>query len=274
MALVAESGKSPLAEELGSDPSGTGPLLADLISALRREGEVLVSAAERAGLDAEVPTCPGWLVRDLVHHTGGTHLWAAAHIVEQRQQQLGPEETEALTSPRPGDDLLLAWYRTAHRAVVDALERASPQLSCWTFLPAPSPLVFWARRQAHETEIHRADAEVASGNITPFPVVVALDGIEEMLFGFAARPRRLAVSRPRRLQLIASDAPAGWQVEFGPSGVRASRGGGMESDCRVLDSASNLYLLLWNRRQGDGPEVSGDRDLIELWRRSIQVRWS
>jgi hypothetical protein len=74
--------------------------------------------------------------------------------------------------------------------------------------------------------------------------------------------------------LIASDAPGEWLVEFGPSGVQPSRGGGMESDCQVLDSASNLYLMLWNRRQEDGPEVSGDRDLIALWRRSIQVRWS
>jgi uncharacterized protein (TIGR03083 family) len=274
MAVVAESERSPLAEALGSEASGTGPLLADLISSLRREGEVLVSAAQRAGLDAEVPTCPGWLVRDLVHHTGGTHLWAAAHLVQQRQEQLGPEETEALASPRPADDLLLAWYRTAHRAVVDALEQASPQLSCWTFLPAPSPLVFWARRQAHEAEIHRADAEVASGNITPIPAVIALDGIEEMLFGFAARPRRLPVDRPQRLQLTTGDAPGEWLVEIGPSGVRASRGGGKASDCRVVDSASNLYLMLWNRRQGDGPEVSGDRHLIELWRQSIRVRWS
>jgi len=42
----------------------------------------------------------------------------------------------------------------------------------------------------------------------------------------------------------------------------------------VIDSASNLFLLLWNRTPGDGPEVSGDRDLIELWRQSIRVRWS
>jgi uncharacterized protein (TIGR03083 family) len=263
-----------LAEQLGSDPNGTRPQLAGLISSLQCEGENLVSAAERAGLDAGVPTCPDWRVRDLMLHTGGTHLWAAAHVVGQRQEQLGSKETEALTSPRPADDLLLAWYRTAHRAVLDALKQASPRLSCWTFLPAPSPLVFWARRQAHETEIHRADAEVASGSITPISAVIALDGIEEMLFGFAARPRRLAIDQPRRLQLTASDAPGEWLVEFGPSGVRASRGGSKESDCRVVDSASNLYLLLWNRRPGDGPEISGDRDLIELWRRSIRVRWS
>jgi uncharacterized protein (TIGR03083 family) len=271
---VAESGGSPLAEELGADAGRRGTTLADLIASLRHQGEVLVTAAEQAGLEVQVPTCPGWLVRDLVHHTGVTHLWAAAHLVQQRPEQLGPEETEALTAVRPADDLLLAWYRAAHRAVVDALVGASPQVSCWTFLPAPSPLVFWARRQAHETEIHRADAEVASGRITPIPAVLALDGIEEMLFGFAARPRRIAVDETRRLRLTASDSPGEWLVEIGPPGVKAWRGGGTASDCQVIDSASNLFLLLWNRTPGDGPEVSGDRDLIELWRQSIRVRWS
>ena len=34
-------------------------------------------------------------------------------------------------------------------------------MRCFAFLPAPSPLAFWARRQAHETGIHRADVESA-----------------------------------------------------------------------------------------------------------------
>jgi uncharacterized protein (TIGR03083 family) len=271
---VPESCESPLATELGSDPSRAGPLLADLISSLRGEGELLISAAERAGLEAEVPTCPGWRVRDLVQHTGMTHLWAAAHIAEKRQEALGAEETEALASPRAADHLLLDWYRAANREVVAALERASPQLACWTFLPAPSPLAFWARRQAHETEIHRVDAEAASGSITPVPAVEALDGIDEMLFGFAARQRRITVDGPRRLALVAGDAQAAWMVEIGPAGVRASRAKSTGYDCRVVDTASSLFLLLWNRRPGDGPEVSGDRDVIELWRQSIRVRWS
>jgi len=263
-----------LAAELGSAPGRTGPLLVDLISSLRQEGELLLSAAARAGLDAEVPTCPGWRVRDLVHHTGMTHLWAAAHIVGQRQEQLAAEETEALANPRKPDDLLLDWYRTANREVVGALEQASPQVTCWTFLPAPSPLVFWARRQTHEAEIHRVDAEAGCGSITPVPALLALDGIEEMLFGFAARPRRIAVDGRRRLALVACDSEAGWSVEIGAAGVKAYRASSSECDCRVVDTASNLFLLLWNRRSGDGPEISGDREVIELWRQSIRVRWS
>jgi hypothetical protein len=126
---VTDSSESPLAKELGSDPNRTGPLLSDLITSLRREGDLLISAAAGAGLEAEVPTCPGWRVRDLVHHTGVTHRWAAAHIREGRRDQLDPGETEALSSPRPADDLLLEWYRAANREVAGALERASPQLA-------------------------------------------------------------------------------------------------------------------------------------------------
>jgi hypothetical protein len=135
-------------------------------------------------------------------------------------------------------------------------------------------LVFWGRRQAHETEIHRVDAESASDSITDVPTVLAVDGIDEMLFGFAARPRRIAVDEPRRLCLAARDTQAAWTVEIGPAGVKASRTSGTECDCRVEDTASNVFLLLWNRRSGDGPEIRGDRDVIELWRRSIRVRWS
>jgi len=43
------------------------------LNRLREEGPRLAAAAGRAGLDAPVPTCPGWLVRDLLSHAGGVH---------------------------------------------------------------------------------------------------------------------------------------------------------------------------------------------------------
>ena len=46
--------------------------------------------------------------------------------------------------------------------LIEALDSASPDLEAWTFLPAPSPLAMLARRQAHETAIHRYDAESAA----------------------------------------------------------------------------------------------------------------
>ncbi len=96
-----------------------------------------------------------------------------------------------------GDESLLDWFREGHAALVDALSRAPDDLSCWTFLAAPSPRAFWARRQAHETAIHRADAQSPTASMTPSDTDLAADGVDELLFRFMARPRRLALDRDR-----------------------------------------------------------------------------
>lgn len=56
------------------------------IGALRAQGESLAGAVERAGpasgiLDAMVPGCPEWTVRELVRHTGRVHRWATAYVL-------------------------------------------------------------------------------------------------------------------------------------------------------------------------------------------------
>src|SRR5437762_8081947 len=135
--------------------------IAEHVNALRREGEWLADAAERAGLDAPVPPCAPWQVKDLLRHTGYVHRWAARHITECPDQIIdGPSEEEIL-SGGADDARLLAWFRDGHAALAQTLATADPAVACATFMPAPSPLAFWARRQAHETAIHRADADSA-----------------------------------------------------------------------------------------------------------------
>ncbi len=149
----------------------------EYIAALRREGDLLAAAAESSDLGVMIPTCPDWRLRDMVRHIGGVHRWATAHVAQQRTQPIGQEEEDALMAAWPEDDALIAWFRAGHAALVHALITASPDLACWTFLDAPSPLAFWARRQAHETGIHRADAECVGGQPTEFPPAFAADGI-------------------------------------------------------------------------------------------------
>ena len=137
--------------------------IAEHIGALRRQGELLADAAERAGLDAAVPPCPPWQVKDLLRHTGYIHRWAAGHITERPGQVIdGPPEAEILRGGA-ADPELLDWFRAGHAALAETLAAADPALECATFMAAPSALAFWARRQAHETAIHRADAESATG---------------------------------------------------------------------------------------------------------------
>jgi Mycothiol maleylpyruvate isomerase N-terminal domain len=49
---------------------------------LRCQGGLLAAAAERVGLDAPVPPCPTWQVKDRLRHAGYIHRWAARHIIE------------------------------------------------------------------------------------------------------------------------------------------------------------------------------------------------
>jgi uncharacterized protein (TIGR03083 family) len=247
--------------------------IAEHIAIVQREGERLASVAERTSLDAPVPTCPDWTLRDLVRHVGGIHGWAATIVSQSRGRAYDPfAEPEAFW---PSDAGLVDWFRVGHQALVHALESAPQDLSCFAFLPAPSPLAFWARRQAHETGIHRADAEAASGSLANYPPEQAVDGIDELLFGFMSRPgQRLKADQLRTLSLQATDADAAWQVSVSPDGPRAAREPPNTADCRVSATASDLFLLVWNRRAPTGLDVEGDASLLDLWRESVYVRWS
>src|SRR5438309_412376 len=113
------------------------------VAAITEHADALGAAAAEAGLDAAVPTCPGWNVRDLVGHLGGVHRWAASFVAQARTEP--PTADDGLEQP-PADAELLEWFREGHEQLVKVLTDADETLECWTFLPAPFPLAFWARR--------------------------------------------------------------------------------------------------------------------------------
>jgi uncharacterized protein (TIGR03083 family) len=250
----------------------------ELVAAIAAEGKRMASAAAAAGPDAAIPTCPGWCVRDLVRHQGEVHRWATA-IVRDRVPAPGIDSAEVV-GPWPDDADLVSWFTTGYATLVETLERADPGLDCFAFLPAASPLLFWSRRQAHETGIHRVDAQSALGPITPFAVDVAVDGIEEMLFGFAGRSRsRLRSPSPRSLQLHAVDAAAMWTVRIGADRVDVDRDDSRVlaavdgADCAMRGAASDLFLVLWNRADKSALDVAGDAGVLDLWRDTMRIGW-
>ena len=268
------------------------------VDRLEREGQLLAAAAASAGFGAPVPSCPGWRVRDLLAHTGYVHRWAAGFVAEGRT---GPVDTPGepdLLRLAPADGDLLAWFSEGHAALVRTLRDAPADVRCWSFLPAPSPLAFWARRQAHETAIHRVDAEQAAaagpdeaggglagdagtgaqgGGVTPFAGRFAADGVDELLTGFLARSMRRGrwQGRPGRLGIHGRDeaGEADWLVVTAPDGASVSRAAG-PADCDVTGSAASLYLAVWNRGPVAGLEVRGDPGFLADLRDGLQVRWS
>lgn len=245
------------------------------IDAVELEGGRLAEAAEAAGPDAAVPTCPEWVVRDLVRHQGGVHRWAARFVSEARTEPLDAD-LETLVGGWPSDSELVTWFRAGHRQLVEALREAPSDLECWTFLRAPSPLAMWARRQAHETAIHRVDAEAALGeDVTPHSPALATDGVDELLQRFVTRrSSRYRLDPARTIDIHAVDTAAVWSVEIGPDRIVTSETPSEEPDLRVDGEAADLYLWLWNRGDAEPLTATGDQSLMAGWREFVQVRWA
>lgn len=234
------------------------------VAALRREGAVFAAAAAAADLDDDVPTCPGWTIRRLVSHLSRVHRSALNGVVD------GTVEPPALAARPPDDARLLGWYADGLARLLDVLADAEPHL--------PD---FWPRRLAHETTIHRFDAELAAHSRGgAFDPELAADGVGEVLesmLALHAAEEPLASARGDVL-VECTDTGDSWLVRLEPGLVRATRPERRprRSDARIAGPAADLYLVLWGRLALDPAEpgrtrrgrveVSGDRALAALVR--------
>jgi uncharacterized protein (TIGR03083 family) len=246
------------------------------IDALRTEGERMASAAARADADAAVPTCPEWTVRDLLRHTGAVHRWATGYVAGGRREPLRGGLEEA-AGTWPADDDLTAWFGQGCADLVAALAAAPDDLECWTFLPAASPRAMWARRQAHETAIHRVDTQLATGTaVTPCDPAFAADGIDELVTLFV--PRRSTTLRgdpPVTLAVRCDDVAASWLLRADTDGVTATRtmsGPDGPGSCTVSGKASDLYFSLWNRGTAERLHTEGDPAVLQQFNDVVQIR--
>jgi uncharacterized protein (TIGR03083 family) len=251
--------------------------IAEHIDALAVAGEGLADAAGRAGPDAPVPTCPGWVVRDLVRHTGGVHRWATRYVRDAEREPID-SDLERLSGGWPPDGELVAWYLSGHAGLVAALRAAPADLECFTFLRAPSPLAMWARRQAHEAFVHRVDAEAAAGTSVTPPTDLALDGIDELLTCFAPRRRTgFRLDPARTLAVCPDEGDVRWAVRIGPEGITTTRvapADDLAADAAIGGPAAALYLWLWNRAADDAIRPAGDPDLLAAWTTQVKITWS
>lgn len=244
------------------------------IEHLRCDGDLLADAAASAGGEAQVPTCPEWTVRDLVLHIGEVHRWATATVSAPAGERADMAQVASAVALAPSDFVdLVTWFRDGHGALIETLAAADPAADCWHFLPAPSGTAFWARRQAHETAMHRLDAERAVGPASTFDASFAVDGLDELLLGFMARPGgRLRADEPCTLCMRAADTGDAWTVRITSDGRVVTREAS-DADCTVTGPASDLYPLLWNRRSVDGLDIEGDRAVLDLWRERTSISW-
>jgi uncharacterized protein (TIGR03083 family) len=213
------------------------------------------------GLDAPVPSCPGWTVADLIRHVAEVYLHKVACI----RTGARPDPWQPDLSGDP-----LALLDRSYAALVEELDR-DPSSFAYTWYEPDQTVGFWVRRMAQETVIHRVDGELAAGEpVTPIPADLAIDGIDEVLHLFLAYDTvkypaefgpALAGSDGRTVLVTAGEES--WSVRPTPDGVQISAAGADESAARVEGDPQGVLLWLWRRADANAVKIDGDPGLID-----------
>jgi uncharacterized protein (TIGR03083 family) len=232
---------------------------------LASDGSVLRAAAER-DLSLAVPSCPGWVVRDVVRHTAEVYEHKIACIA------LGGSKPDPWPPAWPADLDPLVWFDDAFRRVLDALRTSDPAAPSWTWWPDDQTAGFWLRRMALETAVHRVDAELPFGAPTPIDGELAVDGIDELLHLMLAgdwtgdeQPEltgHVAVATPERR----------WAIRMVEDRVDVAEGGDGDVAATVAAAEpSALLLWLYGRAPLEAVTVSGDPGQATRLRKRIEV---
>ena len=130
-----------------------------MLEAIAGESHRLAGAVERSDLEARVPSCPEWSVRDLAHHIGKVQwYWGQNVLAKRADERSGGDRTSF-----PDDTDLLAWLGWCTYTLLAALREAGPEAPCWAWWPGPRTAGAVGRHQAQEAAVHRWDAEGVAG---------------------------------------------------------------------------------------------------------------
>jgi uncharacterized protein (TIGR03083 family) len=217
--------------------------------AAARIGEIAAASP-----DAPLPSYPGRDVLDLVCHVLTIHEWVAGIVAERL-----PERPASRTEYDRAMSGVLERYDATWRRLAAVLEEATAGDTVWTF-GTDTTVAFWQGRMAHETAIHRWDAERAIVPHPPaIPTDVAVSGLDEGLrIHFERLLRKSEVDGAgERVALRCSDADAAWTVTLREVGVEVADGApGDAPDARLEGTASDLWLAMAGRIPLD--EVAAD----------------
>jgi uncharacterized protein (TIGR03083 family) len=222
---------------------------------------------------AIVPSCPDWSVGDLVRHLGAVYRRTRSRIGSgDPERHWGPVIIPD-DAPGPTDPGVVSWF-AAELAELDAsLDAVDPDAPAWNWAPQAKKALFWHRRCAHETAIHRWDAQLATGLPEPLEGKLAGDTVTEALDTFLPAGRRRAHSGAAGLaHLVAHDLGQDWYVRLRADGIALLDTGTLLDDdahparAAADGTASDLALALWGRIAFDVLDTAGDPALLEALR--------
>jgi uncharacterized protein (TIGR03083 family) len=255
--------------EPGTQPSidGTRLTVADYLEHLDADLEALLDAA--TDLERDVPSCPGWTVRDLLSHVIGVYRHKSEALrTDAAPAECGEDDWGVL---REGDDPRVV-LREAYVDLRALLIAREPGATTWTWWPAEQTVGFWVRRMAQETAVHRWDGEAAAYGVEGAGGIdddLADDGIDELLgwmrWDWTDAPQPAASGQ----QVLVSTGDHAWTLTLHPTAVQVDGGAG-EASALLAGDSSSVLLHLWGR-PGQDVATGGDSEALALLRERLAM---
>jgi uncharacterized protein (TIGR03083 family) len=240
------------------------------LSHLNTDYQLLVAAIPE--IPTDVPSCPGWTTNDLAKHMAHVYL-GQAFVVETGSQA----ENKEHLAPYPRTENVMEFMSWGFTAITKALDINRPERPTWSWHHSDHSVDFWFRRMAHETVIHRIDAEQAVGSVSKIDEALALDGVDEVLdflpllgswpeapnvdFGIVSIVA--ATSTNRKV----------WELNFTSEAATVLAVDEPSSEARLVISgdAEAMDLYLWGRIDSSDPRISITGEGEETFKQLMQV---
>jgi len=231
---------------------------AEYIDAIEQQTGAFTKVLMRADADDRVPTCPDWSVRDLAIHVGGV-LGFWSHVLAEGTGRSKPQ-FDAEPGPAAG-----LWLLQVAGLLINELKAASADATVYTWNPNDQTAGFVARRMAHETAVHRFDAQTVIGKPQPIdPPAFAADGIEEIFVMVGAWPDS-GRGNGETLHLHSTEGDE-WLIAMNPDGLEITREHA-KGDMALRGAVSDIELVLYNRPPIGEVERIGDPAALDAWYR-------
>jgi hypothetical protein len=186
-------------------------------------------------------------------------------------------ENKEHLAPYPRTEDYLEFMGWGFEAITKALDINRPERPTWSWHHSDFSVDFWFRRMAHETVIHRIDAELAIGAVTPIDEALALDGVDEVLDFLP-----LTGSWPEVpnidfgiVSIVASTKKGYkvWDLNFTNEAATVSAVAESRADARLIISgdAEAMDLYLWGRIDSSDPRISIAGEGEETFKQLMQV---
>ena len=217
-----------------------------------RDTDRLLAMGER-GLEAVVPSCPGWDVAEVVWHVAGVY----EHKVRVMADNAWPD-------PWPpswpfADDEELAFLRSARTHLLEEFARHDSSEQTTTF-GEDSTIAFWVRRMACEIAIHRYDGELAHSDLTPIDPGLASDGIDEFLTVMLTGDWTGKTEHPVDAAVAVEAGGMRWWGRLSGEQTTVVQGSSEPADLTVSGDPEAVFLWLWGRADDARVEVRGDAE--------------